>query len=189
MAKEPTFAVPDAESEVRLRELILYIATECQDDVSFGATKLNKILWWSDFLSFAEYGEPITGIEYQRLRNGPAPRRLLPVRDQMVARGDIVMAEVMGRGGYIEQRLVPLRAATLDVFDSTDIATVDYVIKALRRRTARGVSNLSHGKAWEVASDGDRIPYEAVFLSDAPINRSDVARTRELARQLGWTLD
>lgn len=188
MRRQPTFAVPDQQSEIRLRELILYIATECQADPNFGATKLNKILWWSDFLSYAEYGEPITGLEYQRLRNGPAPRRLLPVRAAMISDGHIIISEVPIRGGYIRQQIVPLRAPNLDVFDPTDIAIVDHVIKALRRRTAKGVSNLSHGKAWEVASDGDPIPYEAIFLSDDPINRSDVARTKELARRFGWAL-
>ena len=35
-----------------------------QADSKFGATKLNKILWWSDFLACAQRGKPITGIEY-----------------------------------------------------------------------------------------------------------------------------
>ena len=34
----------------RLGELILYIAERCADDHTLGATKLNKILWFSDFL-------------------------------------------------------------------------------------------------------------------------------------------
>lgn len=188
MRRQPTFAVLDEQSEARLRELILYIAAQCQDDPKFGATKLNKILWWADFLSYAEHGKPITGIEYQRLGNGPAPRRLVPIRNEMEAAGDIAVAEVPGRGGYVQKKIVPLRAPDLDVFSPTDIAVVNDVIQALWRKTAKGVSNLSHGKAWEVAGDGELIPYEAVFLSDDPINRYDVARTRELARRFGWAL-
>ncbi len=186
MATDPTFRFPDAAGEAGLRELILYVATQCQDDPKFGATKLNKILWWADFLAYAEHGRPITGIEYQRLGNGPAPRRLVPVRIQMEADGDIVLAEVPGRGGYVQKKIVPLRAANLDVFSAADIAVVDDVIRALWKKTAKGVSTLSHGKAWEVAGDGESIPYEAVFLSDDPINRYDVARTKELARRFGW---
>lgn len=184
----PTFKFTDNAGETRLRELILYISAKCQGDPKFGATKLNKILWWADFLAYAEYGKPITGIEYQRLGNGPAPRRLVPVRTSMEATGEIAMSEVPGRGGYIQKKIVPLRAANLDVLTPTDIDVVNEVIGALWRKTAKGVSNLSHGKAWEVASDGESIPYEAVFLSDAPINRYDVARTKELARKLGWPL-
>jgi hypothetical protein len=188
MAASPTFKFSDTSGESRLRELILYIAAECQSDPKFGATKLNKILWWSDFLAYAEYGKPITGIEYQRLGNGPAPRRLVPVRNAMQAAGDIALAAVPSHGGYTHQKIVPLRAPNLDLLSPTDVAVVDHVIAALWRKTAKGVSNLSHGKAWEVAGDGESIPYEAVFLSDDSINRYDVARTKELARQNGWAL-
>lgn len=187
MAIKGTFKFADGD-EKRLRELILYISAQCQNDSRFGATKLNKILWWADFLSYAQYGKPITGIEYQRLGNGPAPRRLVPVRNAMQAAGEIAFAEVAVRGGHIQKKIVPLRQPDLDLFGPTDIAVVDDVIRALWKKTATGVSSLSHGKAWEVAADGESIPYEAVFLSDDPVNRYDVARTKELARQFGWPL-
>lgn len=188
MPTHPTFKFADGQGEKRLRELILYIAAQCQSDPKFGATKLNKILWWADFLSYAQYGKPITGIEYQRLGNGPAPRRLVPVRNDMETAREIAVSEVPGRGGYVHKKIVPLRKANLDIFSPTDIAVVDDVIRALWNKTAKGVSSLSHGKAWEVAAEGDSIPYEAVFLSDGPINRYDVTRTKELARQFGWAL-
>jgi hypothetical protein len=186
MPHPPTFRFTDASGEARLRELILYVAAECFTDPKFGATKLNKILWWADFLAYAKYGRPITGIEYQRLGKGPAPRRLVPVRNDMESAGDIAVSEVPGRGGYIQKKIVPVRAANLDVFEPKDIAVVDDVIRALWRKTAKGVSNLSHGKAWEIAGDGEPIPYEAVFLSDDKTDRYDVARTLELARRFGW---
>ena len=52
--------MPGLDGEVRLLELILYVAEKCQDDPKFGATKLNKILWWADFLAYAQHGTPIT---------------------------------------------------------------------------------------------------------------------------------
>ena len=75
------FALP--ESERRFRELLLYICEKSATDPKFGATKLNKILYFSDFLAFARYGKPITGFEYQRERNGPVPKRLVSIRNQM----------------------------------------------------------------------------------------------------------
>lgn len=184
----PTFKFSDGDGESRLRELILFVAAECQDDPKFGATKLNKILWWSDFLAYAQHGKPITGVEYMRLGKGPVPRRLKPIREAMEAEGDLVTTEVPTYGGYTQQRVVPRRAARLDVFTQEQVAIVSHVIKALWHKTAAGVSTLSHGKAWEVADDRSSIPYEAVFLSDARINRYDVTRTKELARRLGWAL-
>lgn len=184
----PTMSFPDIDGEARLRELILYVASRCQNDPKFGAIKLNKILWWADFAAYGQRGRPITGVEYMRLPQGPVPRRLVPVREAMQADGDLGVAVVQTYGGYEQKRPVALRRANLDLFSAGDIAIVDHVIDALRHKTARGASSQSHGKAWEIASDRDSIPYEAVFLSDDPINRSDVARTRELARVRGWAL-
>src|SRR5437660_10500981 len=86
-----TFGSDDSATRQRLRELILYIADRSKDDPKFGATKLNKILYFSDFVSFREYGEPITGAMYMRLENGPAPMHLVPVRNEMLESGEIAM--------------------------------------------------------------------------------------------------
>lgn len=187
MRKPPTFRFEgDNSGEDRLRELILHISARCQSDPKYGATKLNKILWWSDFLAFAELGAPITGLEYMRLGKGPVPKRLVPVREAMEANREIAVSKVQTLGGYVQSRIVPLRQPNLDLFTAQQMEVVNRVISALWHKTATGVSNLSHGKAWEVAEDRGPIPYEAVFLSDERINRYDVTRTKELARKFHW---
>ena len=68
-----------AQRDKRLGELILYIASRCERAQYFGKTKLNKILFYADFLYYKKTGDSITGQEYMRLDQGPAPRRLVPV--------------------------------------------------------------------------------------------------------------
>ncbi|MBM4416381.1 MAG: DUF4065 domain-containing protein [Chloroflexi bacterium] len=60
----------------RFKEVLLYIAQSSENDPRFGATKLNKILYFSDFKAFATLGDFITGATYQRLDRGPAPHEL-----------------------------------------------------------------------------------------------------------------
>jgi hypothetical protein len=189
MATTPTkvtYRFQNADAETRLQELILYVAEKCQGDPKFGATKLNKILWWSDFLAYGQRGKPITGVEYMRLPQGPVPKHYLPVAQRLQAEGAFNIAIVTTRGGYQQKRPVALRPANLGVFSPEDISLVDHVINALRNKTAKGVSTQSHGKAWEVASDKESIPYEAVFLSDDRVTREDITRTKALGRTLGW---
>lgn len=180
-----TFKFDDSDGDDRLAELILHIAKKCEDDTSFGATKLNKILWWADFLSYARHGRPITGAEYQRLKNGPAPKRLIPVRTRLVRDGDIVLQErtVFKR---IQKRIVPLRKANYALFTAEQIALVDEIISNLWNDNATTVSEDSHGKAWEIARDRQSIPYESIFLSDEPTSLLDVSETHELANRFGW---
>jgi hypothetical protein len=50
--------------EERLREMVLYIASKCQDAKLFGSVKLYKILMIADFTAFGRLGRPMTGVEY-----------------------------------------------------------------------------------------------------------------------------
>jgi hypothetical protein len=77
-------------NERKLEELILYISQKCANDKTFGSIKLNKILCYSDFTFYVYNGHGITDMDYQKLANGPAPRRLVPVRDKMIRKGHLV---------------------------------------------------------------------------------------------------
>src|SRR5437016_2393135 len=169
------------ENEVNYRELVLYICQKCATDKKFGATKLNKILYFCDFLAYAELGEPITGFEYQRLPNGPAPRRVLPMREEMVNKRDLGIQIIPLRGGRTQHRAVNLRVPDLSVFTAGQIALVDRVIEELWDLDAEQVSELSHRMAgWRLAALGETIPYETVFISIEPLTETDVQRAREL---------
>jgi len=78
-----TTSFAEKSPDKRLGELMLYVAWKCADDPKFGATKLNKILYFSDFLSFLRTGEAITGSEYVKQKNGPIPKHLVPVRESL----------------------------------------------------------------------------------------------------------
>ena len=182
-----TYGAKDAESDQRLGELALYIADKCRDDPNFGATKLNKILWWADFLRYGESGKSITGAQYQALEHGPAATRLLPVQRKLIDAGDAKVDEVSWVG-YTQKRLVPLREPNLKLFSAKDLERVNRVISFLRNQTARQASEDSHGRAWQIARRRQdlAIPYEAVFLSDRTPDEYDRARAAQLARQHGW---
>src|SRR5690348_3295402 len=68
----------------KFKELILHVTSQCVKDRYWNATKLNKVLFYADFLAFRDHGEPITGAEYFALENGPAPKALLPIREEMI---------------------------------------------------------------------------------------------------------
>jgi hypothetical protein len=177
------FAFPSPESEQRFRELLLYICEKSAMDPKFGATKLNKILYFSDFLAFARFGKPITGFEYQRERNGPVPKRLVPIRNEMMKQGDLALQPVTLVDGRIQQRAVNLREPNLDVFTPEQIALVDSIIEKLWGYTADEVSDLSHQMVgWQIAEPGESIPYESVFISAEPLTEADILRARELLR-------
>lgn len=174
------------ENERKFRELVLYISQKCASDPMFGATKLNKVLFYSDFLAYANLGQPITGFEYQKLPNGPVPRRLLPVRDKMVEQNELGIQEVLLKNGYIQKRTVNLRPPDLRTFSAQEISLVDQVIEALGDASAGAVSELSYRQiGWIVADDGETIPYSTVCLSNEPLTETETRRAQELAATHG----
>jgi Protein of unknown function (DUF4065) len=162
-----------AKKDRKLAELILYVSERCEQDQYFGATKLNKILFYADFLFFQKTGRSITGQEYRRLPNGPAPKRLVPVRQQLDDAGDLAVKE-RHINGLRQVRTLAIREPDLSGFDGDEIAMVDYVITKLWNETAAGASDLSHGLlGWKLAEDSETIPYETVFLSERKITREE----------------
>jgi len=180
-----TFGDDNERSRSRMRELIIYIAEQCRDDLKFGATKLNKILYYSDFLAFKRYGTSITGAQYMRLNRGPAPTHLMPVREDMLAKKEIKIVE---RDYWTQTQKVvrPLRSANIDLFSPREIAVVDRVIKELWDLDAYEVSERSHNRGWKAARERDAIPYEAIFLSDEPLNEDDIDWAWNAAVDAGW---
>src|ERR1700676_3371183 len=103
----------------RLREAVLYVSQKCEQAPYFGKVKLNKIVWRADFESFAQRGQPVTGRQYQRLKQGPAPVEMLPVLNELQAGGLLAIKRVP-QGDYEEQRPVALQDPVLTFFSPQD---------------------------------------------------------------------
>jgi len=171
----------------KFKELILYICEKSATDPNFGATKLNKVLFLSDFWAYANLGNPITGVEYMKLPYGPAPRPLMPIRKEMQEHGELAIQETTLDPEIARKRPVNLRAANLSHFSAEEIAIVDRVLEFCRPATGKSVSRYTHRwHGWIAAEEGETIPYETVFISDEPITPFEVARGKELAAKHGW---
>src|SRR5713226_3774858 len=151
MARQETIdheASPQVLNVEKFRELLLYIATTCDDHFYFGATKLNKMLFYSDFTAFEQLGAPITGATYVALDHGPAPRQLPRIQEEMKRQGELAVRE----DNLHQKRLIALREPDLSKFIGTEIAVVDQVIFDLRSHTAKAVSEWFHGfLGWQAA--------------------------------------
>ena len=53
--------------QAKFRELILWLCAVSETDPTFGATKLNKLLFFIDLESLRQFGQTITDQEYQKL--------------------------------------------------------------------------------------------------------------------------
>lgn len=172
-------------STTKFRELLLYVARETEADSKCGKTKLYKILFYADFLAYSKLGQSISGQDYHRLKNGPAPRRAYPELKEMVASRVCAWA-IRDYFGRKQQKLLALREPDLSHFSGEEIAIVQDVIRLLLRYDATGVSELSHRfVGWQLAASGESIPYSTVALGQPrPPTANEIEYGRRLAREL-----
>ncbi|WMT75043.1 Panacea domain-containing protein [Bradyrhizobium sp. Ash2021] len=180
-----TWKVPLPGGQRRLREAVLYVSQKCETAPFFGKVKLNKIIWRADFDSFAQRGQPVTGRQYQRLRQGPAPVEMLPVLNDLLAEG-LLAIKLVPQGNHDEQRPVALEKPVLNLFSLQDLEYLDRAISIYWEKTGTEVSDISHGAAWKSREDGEPMPYELAYLSDEPLGRGQKAKLLKLATTYGW---
>jgi len=177
-----------APDEQKLAELIVWAGHLMAKDPTAGSTKLNKVLFYADFIHHRRYGRPITGVEYQKLPHGPAPRRLRPVRDKLVRQGDIVVRHEPLFLHTVD-RAVPQREPNLETFSETEQEVVTEVVRQLDTMNAADVSAMSHEEfGWQWVEMGETIPYVSAFAKpDLEVTVTDrmKQRARHLAESLG----
>ena len=164
----------------RLKQMVLYVSKRCETAKRFGGIKLNKILWKSDFDAYAARGIPVTGRAYQRLRLGPAPKEMVPVRREMVSRGMIRIDQVDFGDDIVEHRTMALIEPDLANFAEGDLAYVESAIGYYWHMTGMETSDDSHGPAWMTRSDQEPMPYESALLSDRRPQTPQMARIKQL---------
>lgn len=168
-------------NEEKFKELILYIITKTEGDPSFGAIRLNKALFFADLFAYGQLGRSITGQEYQKLEMGPAPRRLVPVRDEMIESEDVVTAKRAFKG-YTQHRLVAMREPNLSEFSGAEIALVDELLSLMKGKTGKEVSDMSHGflDCWDGVPLHETIPLSVVFVTNRDLTERERAHARDL---------
>lgn len=149
-------------NRAKLNALILYICSKCELN-DLGAVKLHKVLYFSDMIHYAEFGNAITGSTYRKRPFGPTCDQLLPALRELVAKGDLKINDVEFFG-FKKKEYAALTQPDASEFDTSKLAIIDEVIEFVcKSNSARSISELSHTRAWELARFGEVLPYNSVF--------------------------
>lgn len=159
----------------KLKELILYIAEACKDDPEFGATKLNKILFVSDFVAYDVFGKSVTEATYFHLQSGPAPKEMIGTQELLIVNED---AEIEERQyfGRTQKRLKPLRRPDTSVFSEKELSLVKDVIDSMKGITGSQLRDWTHNLIpWVLTEQKEEIPYYTFYtMHDVPVRRDGI---------------
>lgn len=144
----------------RLKNVMLYVLEHCQE---VWCTKMNKLLFYIDFLSYRERGVAMTGLCYRAIDFGPVPERWERVYSQF----DEIRQEVRTIGEYEGIILQSDQAADTSIFSEDELYVLQTVCERLGECSSRSLSCMSHEEtAWQIYhAMHEIIPYfEAFYL-------------------------
>jgi hypothetical protein len=168
--------------EERFKELIVFISELCKHDSTYGSIKLNKILYFADFMAYRVLGRPITGARYLKLPEGPVPREIIAARNDLIAEGRMAVELRPYFNGVQKRPVVVGDGPNESGFSESERAIVRSIADYFHGKTAREVSDFSHLQpGWILAEDGADIPYETAWLSSDPVDQMDEAIAQEMA--------
>ena len=143
----------------KFKHLVHYVIWRAGKRDWFGATKLNKVLWFADARQYVLTGQSITGATYIREKHGPVPKAIMPIREEL-ERERVIRITQEGK----QWRFIALQPADPAVFSKSELQSIEYWIKHIADdHTAESISELSPDYSWEIARMGEPLPFVACF--------------------------
>lgn len=142
----------------RLKAIMLTVLHECGEVF---CTKMNKLLFYIDFLSYRQRGMAMTGLAYRAIDFGPVPDRW----DRVYSEFDEIHQETRPIGDYEGNVLIADSLPDENVLSEIEKAIISTVCHRFKDSTSREISAISHEEsAWlKYHESRDRIPYIESF--------------------------
>jgi putative zinc finger/helix-turn-helix YgiT family protein len=143
----------------RLKNMVLFLA-----EGGVWKTKLNKLLWYADFLAFRRLSCSLSGLAYQRYTRGPMPFHVYSMLDVLEDDKVVTLDEIVFPGGNEGTLIRPLREADFSCFSAEEIDVLQFVRDYFKDYNSRDISDFSHReRAWIEVPQSEIIPYHYAF--------------------------
>ncbi len=132
----------------------------CRDS-GIPKTKLNKLLWYSDFLSFKHNTVSISGTRYAHLPFGPCPNNYDVFLAFLTDIDKSLSVVEQSSGIYSWEVLVSSGTPDYSLFTNGEIHVLSSVAKSFEYKSASEICEISHGEqGFQETGDGQIISYD-----------------------------
>lgn len=157
----------------KFKRLFHYIVWRTNDPAKLGATKLNKILWFSDARAHIMYGKAITGETYIRREHGPVAKHYWDVCKELEV-ANLITHWKAGLYSHFQDVFRTNIAPDMTGFTDDEMQIVDHFWRDItEHHTATSISEKSHDYGWEIAKMGEPLPYHAILAERGREPRGD----------------
>lgn len=151
---------PDLE---KFTEMVVYFAEQVQPF----KTKMNKLLFYADFLMFKQSCFSISGVRYSAIDRGPVPHNFQSIFEYLVNENHIDIIYKQFPQGYTGEQFVAKKERPFNgsYFSETELEVLEKVSSAFKSTSTNDIIELSHLEAgWkENQKNKGKISYEYAF--------------------------
>jgi hypothetical protein len=161
----------------KTKELMIFLAFRLGEKSNYGATLLNKALYFVDNMHYLKTGSPVSSFTYIKQEFGPTPEPalFLSLKDELIASNDMSLVE-NDFFGRVQKKLIANREPNWSLFTPDEVSKIDEVITEIADLNGSEVSELSHQfPAWQAAADREELPFYTFLLSFKTPSDSDIA--------------
>lgn len=134
------FVTPQIE---RVKHIVLFFANKCGGVFE---TKLNKLMFYSDFLHFKHTGMGLSGLGYRADNYGPVPEKYATVYENIHGTTTEIVPLPYGNAG---KKIIATERFDPSLFDEVELADLEAVFHHFEKCTAGQISEISHQElAW-----------------------------------------
>jgi len=146
----------------KFKDLVHYICHMADRD-ELGATKLNKILWFSDMVTYINRGKSLTGSVYVKRQYGPVPKDILQALDDLSTEEKMIVRDIPYFGNT-KREYISLTEPDINRFEAFEISLVANIMHHIcHHHSAESISDATHDIIWKLADMGEEIPYCAIY--------------------------
>ncbi|GAA4022469.1 hypothetical protein GCM10022386_01710 [Flavobacterium cheonhonense] len=145
----------------RISNLVLAFILRCKEDFN-DRLKLNKLLFYTDFLSYKKRGYSITGLTYRAIQYGPVPSYYDNMYTILENDGVVMSTWKKEEDGSGKEIFTAEKDFDSTVFEAHDIEIIDLVIDKFKDTSSWDLVELSHGEqSWkDLITSKDIIDYQ-----------------------------
>ncbi len=150
----------DSKHLKKYRNAVLYLIKNCNNQY-LGDTKLNKLLYYLDFISRRDYKKTVTGDTYLHLEFGPVPKRVREVVSVLLGEGKIGREEMLLEGGGHKIKYKTKANPAMSVFTKSEQNLLKKVCDTFKEWDTKKMVAQTHLEApWFYSTPGEKINYK-----------------------------
>ena len=153
------YSVPNKD---KLSNLLLFLISRSNPDYN-DKLKLNKLMFYVDFINYKNTGKSITGLSYRAIPYGPVPTNYDFIFAYFTEKEKLIEPEfIQSQNSRVIECFKALKEFDLSIFNKEELETIYQVVKFFKDFSSWKLVDLSHKeRAWiELNSTSEIVSYQ-----------------------------